>query len=436
MTNEFAKRRRQLSQKIGTNAIAIVSAAAECRRNGDSYYPYRQNSDFYYLTGFPEPEAIAVIAPGRGAQGEYILFNRPRDPAKEVWTGRRAGQLGACKEYGADVSYPIHAFKDKLLEFIQGRNKIYFPFAQDSALEQQLTAAIQTTRNKAPVGAPSGEPANFEHYIHDMRLFKSDAEIDLMRKAAKISAEAHCVAMRACKPNMHEYELEALLQYEFYRHGSRAPAYNSIVAGGANSCILHYNDNNAVLKDGELVLIDAACEYDCYASDITRTFPVNGRFSKEQRAIYELVLSAQLAVIAAIKPGVQWNYLQELSERVITEGLLLLGILHGDLEILLQTKASHPFYMHRLSHWIGMDVHDVGDYKLRGAWRTLEPRMVFTVEPGVYIAAGNAAVDKKWWDIGVRIEDDVLVTPTGCEVLSQDVPKSVKEIEALMACQH
>jgi Xaa-Pro aminopeptidase len=397
--SEFIRRRQQCIQAMEPNTAAIIMAAPECLRNGDAHYAYRQKSDFYYLTGFSEPEAILLLLPGR-AEGETVLFNRERDPAKEVWTGRRVGQAGACENYGVDEAYPISEYQTKLPELLQGRYEI-----------------------------------SLDSSIHEMRLFKSPAEIMTMRKAAEISVQAHLRAMRICQPGMFEYELEAELLHEFYRQGSRAEAYTSIVGSGENSCILHYVDNNSVIKNGDLVLIDAGCEYECYASDITRTFPANGRFNTEQRAIYEIVLQAQLAAIAAVKPGVAWNTFQTTCVRVITSGLLELGLLKGNLEDLIAQKAYFPFYMHGAGHWLGLDVHDAGNYNIEGKPRNIEPNMVFTVEPGIYIAPHTPNVDPKWWNIGVRIEDDILVTANSCEVLSGALPKTVSDIEALMMPQ-
>lgn len=395
--SEFAQRRQQLLKKMGQDAIAIITAAPEVSRNGDSHYLYRQNSDFYYLTGFTEPEAIAVLIPGR-AEGEYVLFNRMRDPAKEIWTGRRAGQEAAREIYGADEAYPTAEFEKKLPGLLRNRKQI-----------------------------------KVEDLIHEMRLFKSDAEAAAMRKAAEISVLAHQRAMRSCKPGMFEYELEAEIMYEFYRFGSRYPAYTSIVGTGENSCVLHYNDNNMQIKAGDLVLIDAGCEYENYASDITRTFPANGRFTAEQKAIYEIVLRAQQAAIAAIKPGMRWDVPQEICVRTITEGLVDVGILQGSVDDLIAQKKYFQFYMHRSGHWLGLDVHDAGSYAVNGNVRKVESGMTFTVEPGIYIAPNSLGIDKKWWSIGVRIEDDVLVTANGCDVLSGALPKTVSDIESLMS---
>ncbi len=429
--SEFKMRPQQLLTQIGNNSIAVIPAAPEYLRNGDADYRYRQQSDFYYLTGFPEPEAVAVFAPGR-KEGEFILFNRERDAAAEIWVGKRAGQDGACSEYGADQSFSIHALDEKVLEILSHYQTIYYPFGCDATFDQRVMGWIKhlRARVRAGVAAPAALK-DLSKITSEMRLIKSVAEIEVMRKVASISAAAHCRVMETTKPGMWEYELEATLLYEFTRRGCRSVAYNSIVGAGANACVLHYVDNNTQIKDGDLILVDAGGEYDYYAADITRCFPANGQFSPEQRAIYEVVLAAQLAVIAAIKPGVKWDQLQPIAIRKITEGLIELGILKGQVDDLIESRAYFGFYMHNIGHWLGMDVHDVGQYKIGTEWRSLQPGMVFTVEPGIYIQPQDK-VAEKWWNIGVRIEDDVVVTATGCEILTKDVPKRIDEIEALM----
>jgi len=433
LSQEFAKRRKHLMQQMGANSIAIIAAAPEQIRNGDSHYPYRQNSDFYYLTGFPEPEAVAVFIPG-DEQGEFILFNRERDIEKEIWNGSRAGQQGACDIYAADRAFSIELLDVEFPKLLENKQSFYYAIGRNMAFNRRVLNWLNKVQDKVRYGinAPS-QLMNIEKIIHEMRLYKSAEEIDLMRKAAKISAEAHCAAMRACKPGIREYELEAEIQAVFIKNGSRAPAYNHIVAAGANSCILHYNDNEGLIKNGDLVLIDAGAEYEYYAADITRTFPANGHFSAEQRAVYEIVLNTQLAVIEQIRPGTNWNDLIETSQRVITEGMVEIGLLKGDVEELIKQKAFRQFYMHSVSHWLGMDVHDVGGYKIADKWRELAPGMVLTVEPGIYIPADSKGVDEKWWNIGVRIEDDILVTEQGNEVLSAGVPKTVAAVEQLMS---
>lgn len=430
---EYARRRKALMAQMVPNSIAILPAAAVAIRNRDVEHVYRQDSDFQYLSGFPEPEAVIALIPGR-EHGEYVLFCRERDPERELWDGLRAGQDGAIERFGADDAFPIADIDDILPGLIEGRDRVYTAMGSNPEFDRRLMEWINTIRAKARLGAqPPNEFVALDHLLHDMRLYKSAAEVKVMREAAAISARAHIRAMQAARPGLHEYSLEAELDYEFRRGGARMPAYGSIVAAGRNACILHYQENNAVLKSGDLVLIDAGCEIDCYASDITRTFPVSGRFSTEQRAIYELVLAAQEAAFAQIAPGKHWNQAHEATVRVITEGLVHLGLLEGEVDALIEADAHREFYMHRAGHWLGMDVHDVGEYKVGGEWRVLEPGMALTVEPGIYISPNNTRVAKKWRGIGVRIEDDVVVTRQGCEILTSGVPKSVEQVEALMA---
>ena len=430
---EYVRRRKALMAEMEPNSIAILPAAPMYIRNRDVEHIYRQDSDFQYLSGFPEPEAVIALIPGR-EHGEYVLFCRERDPARELWDGLRAGQDGAISEYGADDAFPIGDIDDILPGLIEGRSRVYYAIGSNQEFDHRLMEWINTIRSKARQGAqPPNEFVALDHLLHDLRLYKSANEVKVMRQAAEISARAHIRAMQASRAGLYEYHLEAELDYEFRKGGAKMPAYGSIVAAGKNACILHYRENDAVLKDGDLVLIDAGCEIDCYASDITRTFPVSGRFSTEQKAIYELVLAANEEAFKHIAPGKHWNEAHEATVRVITAGLVELGLLNGDVDELIAAEAYKPFYMHRAGHWLGMDVHDVGDYKVGGEWRVLEPGMAMTVEPGIYIAADNQNVAKKWRGIGVRIEDDVVVTRHGCEILTNGVPKSVAEIEALMA---
>lgn len=430
---EFKRRRNQLMRMMGPGSIAILPSAPVAIRNRDADYPYRPDSDFYYLTGFPEPEAVAVLIPGR-KHAEYVLFCRERDLEKETWNGVRAGQEGACELYGADDSFPIGDLNDILPRMIEQSERVFYAMGCNHELDKQMSEWISTIRNQGRAGVHG--PIEFvalDHYLHDMRLYKSRSEIKAMRTAARISAKAHKRAMRYCRPGLMEWQVEAELVHECARQGGRFQAYTPIVGGGANGCILHYVENAAELKSGDLLLIDAGCEYDYYASDITRTFPVSGKFSPEQRALYELVLKSQAAAIDKVCPGNHWNDPHDAVVKVITKGLVELGILKGRVSSLIKKEAYKPFYMHRSGHWLGMDVHDVGDYKIDGKWRLLEPGMVLTVEPGLYIPAGSKGVAKKWWNTGIRIEDDVLVTKDGHDVLSKDVPKSVEEIESLMA---
>lgn len=430
---EFAKRRKRLMQMMGEDAVAILPTAPMHTRNRDVEFPYRPDSDFHYLTGFPEPEAVAVLAPGR-AHGEYILFCRERDPQMEVWNGPRAGQDGAVETYGANDSFPIADIDDILPGLLENRERVYYTMGVHADFDQRLIGWVNRLRGKARAGVHTpGEFVALDHLLHDMRLFKSSAEIKTMRRAAQIAAKGHRRAMQACRPGMYEYQLEAELLYEFMKGGARSPAYPSIVGGGPNGCILHYIENQAPMNAGDLVLIDAGAEYDYYASDITRTFPVNGEFSKTQRALYEVVLAAQNAAIDEVQAGNDWNQPHIAAVRVLTEGLVELGLLKGQVRKLIKEEAYRRFYMHRTGHWLGMDVHDVGDYKIDGEWRVLEPGMVMTVEPGLYIPAGSKGVAKKWWNTGIRIEDDVRVMRTGNEVLSAGAPKDPDEIEALMA---
>lgn len=430
---ECLRRRKRLMDMIGSDSIAIIPTASVYIRNRDVEFPFRPDSDFYYLTAYPEPEAVAVLIPDR-AEGEFILFCRESDEEMETWHGRRAGLKGALEIYGADDAFPIEDMDDILPGLIEGHERIFYNMGSDQNFDQRVMAWVKQIRDKARTGvvAPD-EFISLNHFLHDMRLYKSRLEIKLMRQAAKISSKAHQRAMQNCKPGMHEYQIEAELIHEFIRNGARTAAYPSIVGSGANGCILHYTENQDEINDGDLLLIDAGAEYQGYASDVTRTFPASGRFSTAQRQAYDLVLAAQLAAIEEVKPGNHWNDPHDAAVRVLTEGMVELGILKGDPEELIKDKDYTKYYMHRTGHWIGMDVHDVGDYKLDGEWRMLEPGMVMTVEPGLYLPAGTRGLPKKWWNIGIRIEDDVLVTKDGYEVLSKDAVKHADEIEELMA---
>jgi Xaa-Pro aminopeptidase len=429
---DFKNRRQRFLRAIGKGSIAILSANPEYMLNGDTSAPYRQNSDFYYLTGFTEAEALAVFIPGR-KEGEFILFNLDFDPAQETWTGKRAGQTGARKTFGADQAFPITQADAIIPNLLLEKKHLYFDYINNPEFTTRINEWLRIARSKVRTGlnAPD-DTSHIGKIIHEMRRTATAYEITTMKKSVEIAAQAHLRAMRFCRPGMFEYELEAELMHEYIRRGGRALAFEPIVAGGANACTLHYVRNDAKLKDGELVLIDSGVSYQYYNSDITRTFPVGKNFTTEQRAIYQAVLDAQLAVIAKIRPGVAWHVLQETARRVITEKLVELKILRGKVEDLYKKKAYHRFYMHNIGHWLGIDTHDVGKYAWRNEeWRKLEPNMIFTVEPGIYIPAHSEGVDKKWWNIGVRIEDNVLVTKKGCEVLSSDVPKTIKEIEEL-----
>jgi Xaa-Pro aminopeptidase len=428
---EFSRRRKQLMRMMGSNSIAIIPTAPERTRNRDVEFPFRPDSDFYYLTGFPEPEAVAVLVPGRG-HGEYLLFCRERDPQMETWTGRRAGTAGAVDSWDADDAFPISDIDDILPGLLEQCERVFCTMGNDPAFDRRVMDWVNRLRQGGRSGTRTpDEFVSLEHLLHDMRLYKSRSEVRVMRTAAKVACQAHRRAMQACRPGMYEYEIEAEFLHGF-RSAGMVPAYPSIVGGGENGCILHYTTNDALLNDGDLLLIDAGAEYDCYASDVTRTFPVNGRFSKAQKALYDVVLAAQLAAIKKVAPGNHWNAPHAAAVRVLTRGLVKLGILKGKPAELVRQEAYRRFYMHRTGHWLGMDVHDVGDYKVGGAWRVLEPGMTLTVEPGLYIPAGSRGVSRKWWNIGIRIEDDVLVTRDGNEILSAAAPKSVAEIESAM----
>ncbi len=418
---------------VGAGNIAVIASAPVSQRNRDVEYPYRQDSDFYYLTGFEESGALAVFVPGR-RPAEYILFCREMDETMALWIGRNAGLKGAREEFGADDAFPIDDVDDILPGLMENRDKVFYPMGRDNHLDQQLLDYVRQLRDqvRSGVSAPM-EFVSLEHLLHEMRLYKSPAEQNLMRKAAQVSAKAHVRAMQATRPGLYEYQVEAELMHEFTSNGMRFPAYPSIVAGGNNACVLHYTENRDPLQEGSLLLIDAGAEHQNYAADITRTFPISGRFSEAQRALYQLVLDAQLAAIEQVRPGSHWNDPHDAAIRVLTRGLIELGLLQGRLASLIKDESYKKFYMHRTGHWLGMDVHDVGDYKVDGKWRLLEPGMVLTVEPGLYVAADCQDVDEKWRGIGIRIEDDVLVTQDGCEVLSANVPKTVSEIEQLMA---
>ncbi|MDH5300616.1 MAG: Xaa-Pro aminopeptidase [Gammaproteobacteria bacterium] len=430
--NEFKQRRKKLLAQLGSNGMAIIPTAHEVKRNRDTEFRFRPHSDFHYLTGFAEPEAVAVFLPGR-KEGEYVLFCRERDPLMETWHGRRAGLEGAERDFDAQQVFAIDQLDEIMPELMANRDSVHYPLGDDSEFDAMVIGWLGEVKQKARqgIGAPKALLSS-DDLIHEMRLFKSSEEIKLMRHAANISAQAHTLAMQRCQPGMLEFEVEAEILGHFRRHGCEV-AYNSIVGCGHNSCILHYIENNMALNDGDLLLIDAGAEYQYYAADITRTFPVNGTFSKEQAALYQVVLNAQKAAIKAVKPGNPWNKPHDVAVQILTQGLVDLGLLKGEVKQLIKDEAYRRFYMHRTGHWLGMDVHDVGAYKQNGKWRELQPGMVLTVEPGLYIEPGAKGVAKKWHGIGIRIEDDVLVTADGNEVLTAGVIKEIKDIEALMA---
>jgi Xaa-Pro aminopeptidase len=429
--DEFARRRRQLMKMMGRGSIAILPAVPEKTRNSDVLYHYRPDSDFFYLTGFAEPEAVAVLIPGREA-AEYVLFTRERDPTRETWDGRRAGPEGATRDYGADDAFPINDIDDILPGLMEDCSRVFYTMGLHQEFDHRVIGWVNSIKAHARSGVlPPQEFVALDHLLHDMRLYKSRPELDSMRESARIAVSAHQRAMRFTRPGRKEYEVMAELLHEFRTHNADI-SYHPIVGGGANTCILHYHENSEELRDGDLLLIDAGCEYDLYASDITRTFPVGGRFTPEQRAVYEVVLDAQYAAIEKTKPGNHWNEPHDAAVKSITQGLVKLGLLKGKVPNLIKEGAYRRFFMHRTGHWLGMDVHDVGDYRLGDQWRVLEPGMAMTVEPGVYIPAGSKGVPKRWWNIGVRIEDDVAVTKDGNEVLTAGLVKQPDDIEKLM----
>lgn len=428
----FRSRRERLVQAMGSNAIAIIATRDEMYRNRDADYKYRADSSFYYLTGFDEPEAVAVLETDDNGDYSYTLFCRERNRAMEIWTGYRAGIEGVLAEFDADQAFSIEDLDDEIVPFLLNKEKLFIRFGQTKKFDVRVGEwCNQANKKQRQGGGAPQQIIQLDAILDEMRLIKSAEEIELMQIAANISAKAHTRAMQAVRPGMMEYVLEAELNYIFGQQGC-VPSYNSIVGGGANGCILHYVENNKPLRNGDLVLIDAACEYQCYAADITRTFPVNGQFSAEQRALYEVVLKAQLAAIEATQVGNHYRHPHEIVTRILTEGLVDLGLLSGEVNELIEAEAYNQFYMHGTGHWLGMDVHDVGNYKIDGQWRPYQAGMVVTVEPGLYIQPDDDTVDAKWRGIGIRIEDDVVVTEQGPRVLTKDVVKSIDDIEHLM----
>jgi Xaa-Pro aminopeptidase len=429
---EFARRRRQLMRMAGDDAILVLPAAPERIRSRDTHYPYRQDSDLWYLTGFPEPEAVLVLIPGR-RHGETLLFCRERDPGREAWDGPRFGPEGAVEAFGVDDAYPIDDLDEILPGLLEGRTRVYYHFGRDTEFDLKLIGWLNRVRAQVRLGAqPPHEFLELGHLLDELRLFKSRDELRLMRRAAEISMEAHRAAMRVAKPGLHEYVLQAELERVFRAAGAE-PSYNSIVGAGANACVLHYRANSAQVRDGDLVLIDAGAEYRGYAADITRTFPATGRFTREQRALHDLVLAAQAAALAQARPGVPYEAGHQAAVETLTEGLLRLGLLKGKSARLVEEGACKRFYPHKSGHWLGLDVHDVGDYRIDGESRLLEPGMVFTIEPGLYVRPDDTSVPEKWRGIGIRIEDDVVITRDGHEVLTAGLERSADEIEAFMA---
>jgi len=427
--NIFASRRTRLISQMG-RGIAVIPTAPEAVRNGDAHYSYRFNSHFHYLTGFDEPEAVLVLVAGDAPQA--ILFCREKNMEREIWDGFRHGPGAAKITFDFDDAFPIAQLDEKLVELMGNQLALFHPVGHDVAWDTRLLGLRSRVQEKARSGisAPN-EIHDVRVLLDEMRLFKDADELATMRRAASISSAAHIRAMRNTKPGMMEYEVEAELLHEFRKNGAQAPAYTSIVAGGANACVLHYVGNDALLKDGDLLLIDAACEMDGYAADITRTFPVNGKFSPAQKDVYEMVLAAQAAAIAVARPGNHWNDPHDAALRVIAQGLIDLKLCSDSLDAVLESESYKRFYMHRTGHWLGMDVHDVGAYKVDGNWRALQPGMAFTVEPGCYIRPADD-VPQALWNIGIRIEDNVVITAQGCEVLTEAAPKTVAAIEELM----
>jgi Xaa-Pro aminopeptidase len=422
----------EFMRRMEPDSVAIIPAAPEATRSNDTHYRYRQDSDFYYLTGFDEPEAIAVVAPAR-EQDKFMLFVRPRDAEQETWVGRRAGVEGATERHGANAAFPVAEFRDKLAELLNGAKNVYYRLGVRSDLDEMLVRQIGEMRTRSRQYTAPASITDPGALLGEMRLVKSDEEIELMQRAADIAAGAHVEAMKQVRPGMMEYEIEALIEYIFRKNGAAAPAYGSIVGGGANATILHYITNDAELHDGDLLLVDAGAEFRGYASDITRTFPVSGRFSAPQRDIYEAVLEAQTACVEMVNPGVTMEDLNNHAIKLLTASMVRLGLLTGDVEKLIEEKTYRRFFMHGIGHFLGLDVHDAGRYQLDGKARELAPGVVVTVEPGIYVAEDSENVPDKYRGIGVRIEDDVLVTADGHRVLTSKVPKQIDEIEKLMA---
>ncbi|HEX2199239.1 MAG TPA: aminopeptidase P N-terminal domain-containing protein [Burkholderiales bacterium] len=427
--SHFSARRTQLAQALGAG-VAVIPTAPERPRNRDTHFPYRFDSHFYYLTGFAEPEAVLVLL--AGASPRSLLFCREKNEEREIWDGFRYGPQAAQERFGFDEAHPIAALDAKLTALLEDQPALFYPVGADPQWDARAIGWLNAVRAKARAGVAAPERVqDVRAFIDDMRLVKDAHELALMRRAGRIAAGAHRRAMQATRPGRNEYEVEAELLYEFRRNGAQAPAYTPIVAGGANACVLHYVSNDAPLREGDLLLIDAGCELDGYASDITRTFPVNGRFSGAQRAVYDIVLAAQAAAIDKVRPGSAWNEPHDAAVRVLAQGMLDLKLLGGTLDEVLEKETYKRFYMHRTGHWLGLDVHDAGDYKRSGKWRTLQPGMTLTVEPGLYIRAADD-VPQALRHIGIRIEDDVAVTEAGCELITAEAPKSADDIQALM----
>ncbi|MFZ5483064.1 MAG: Xaa-Pro aminopeptidase [Pseudomonadota bacterium] len=425
----YRLRRRRVLRDMA-EGVLVIATAPEVVRNRDSHYPFRPDSDFWWLTGFPEPEAVVVLVAGK--RSRQYLFCREKNPEREIWDGYRWGPKAAREAFGFDAAWPIEQLDKRMPGLLENQPALHYRMGADAAWDARVMGWLNNVRARARAGVAAPEVlVDAGALLAEMRLIKDGMELDLMRRAAEISASAHRRAMAACRPGLGEHQIEAELLYEFRRQGAEAPAYSSIVAGGGNACVLHYVSNDQPLRDGDLLLIDAGAEYRGYAGDITRTFPVNGRFTAIQRDVYEIVLAAQAAAIAEVRPGRNWNAPHEAAVRVLVQGMKQLRLLKGSVDGLIESGDFRRFYMHRTGHWLGLDVHDVGDYKIDGAWRALQPGMVLTVEPGLYIRPAPG-VPKRLHDIGIRIEDDVLVTESGHEVLTASAPKTVAEIEMAM----
>ncbi|MDG1204476.1 MAG: Xaa-Pro aminopeptidase [Pseudomonadales bacterium] len=430
---EFAQRRVELMSLMEENSIAILPSAVEQSRNSDVNHHFRQNSDFHYLTGFDEADSVFVLVPGR-EHGECILFCRERDPEMEQWHGKITGPERAMQLYGIDDAFPMADIDDILPGLIEGKSKLYYAMGSHREFDTRViawTSSISSNQNSG--SRPPGEFVQIDQYLHDLRLFKSKHEIQVMKRASEITADAHKRLMSFVKPGQYEYQLEAELLHSFASNGARHAAYPSIVGAGNNGCILHYIDNDGLIADGDLVLVDAGCEFESYAADVTRTFPANGKFSEPQKALYNIVLAAQDAAIELIKPGNHWDQPHLAAVHVITKGLVELGLLEGEVKDLVDNEAYKKFYMHRTGHWLGLDVHDVGEYRFEDQWRVFEAGMVTTVEPGIYIDEGLSDVPRQYRGIGIRIEDNVLVTTKGNEVITSTIPRTVQEVEAYMS---
>ena len=430
---DFARRRRELMALMEPNSIAILPSAGLLPRNGDVEYRFRQDSDFHYLTGFDEYDSVFVLIPDR-EHGEAILFCREKDEDLERWHGKVTGPEPAMQLYGLDDAFPITDIDDIVPGLIEGKSKLYYAMGVHAEFDNRVIGWVNSIAANNRSGAqPPGEFVQLGQYLHELRLFKSSQEIEVMRQAAVITGEAHSRVMSVTRPGMYEYQLEAELEYCFVRLGARTPAYPSIVGGGSNACVLHYIQNDDVLRKGDLVLVDAGGEYESYAADVTRTFPVSGKFSKAQAELYELVLEAQQAAIDQVRPGNQWNQPHDAAVAVITAGLIRLGLLQGEVDDLIEAKTYKKYYMHKTGHWLGLDVHDVGEYQVGGQWRVFETGMVTTIEPGLYISDDCDEAPARYRGVGIRIEDNVLVTRSGNEILTSSIPKTIAEIERLMA---